>query len=96
MKTEFDCETVIESINFLHESIKTSLLPASEDNLEENVNRISKIYDSLEKAQRISHDLISYKPSNGAESDLIYALIDKIDDFIISAESRKEFFEESI
>jgi cellobiose-specific phosphotransferase system component IIA len=96
MKTEFNCDTVLKSINLLQESIKIVLLPASEDNFEENVNRISKLDDSIEKAQKLSHQLIAYKPTNGEESDLIYALIEKIDDFLILTEARKEFFEEFI
>ena len=96
MKTEFNCETVLKSINLLQESIKIVLLPASEESFEENVNRISKLDDSIEKAKKLSHELIIYKPTNGEESNMIYALIEKIDDFLMSAEARKEFFEEFI
>jgi len=96
MKTEFNCDTVLKSINLLQESIKIVLLPASEESFEENVNRISKLDDSIEKAKKLSHELIIYKPTNGEESNMIYALIEKIDDFLMSAEARKEFFEEFI
>ena len=96
MKTEFNCDTVLKSINLLQESIKIVLLPASEDNFEENVNRISKLDDSIEKAKKLSHELIIYKPTNGEESNMIYALIEKIDDFLMFSETRKEFFEKLI